>query len=235
MELLTEHDGLLHIVRPNLLAMYQTRLGPWELRLLEMAQAALNASRLPILAEIETKLAEEFALWEERMREAAAKVEAAGYHLAHLMTPNESKEFKELYHKLVKALHPDVAAANDEQTRMLWHSVQNAYENSDLEAMKELLGLADQLVPTSVAPNSLEALKAAGQALRNQIERLSERIAQLRAPAPVQPAGKAGGRGVAGSPTDRDRDPDRGVAGETGDSGRILAQPDAGDQQWKVD
>jgi len=35
---------------------------------------------LPILAEIETKLDEEFALWEERMREAVAKVKAAEPH-----------------------------------------------------------------------------------------------------------------------------------------------------------
>ena len=54
-ELLTEYDGLLHTVRPNLLTMYQTKSGPWELGLLEMAQAALNARRLPILAEMRSR------------------------------------------------------------------------------------------------------------------------------------------------------------------------------------
>ena len=33
--LLAEHDHLLHAVRPNPLALYQVKLGPWELGLLK--------------------------------------------------------------------------------------------------------------------------------------------------------------------------------------------------------
>jgi len=191
--LLTEHDHLLHAVRPNLLALYQVKLGPWELgllkeqcatarlrRLTEMVQASLNIGRLPVPAEIERTLDEEFILWQARLREAAEKLKDAEQHLQHLMSPEDDREFKKLYRGLAKQLHPDVVPEQTEQTRLLWQRVQAAYEHGDIEELRALSELARQLAPTITQPTSLDALKGEGEALRRQVERLARRISELQ-------------------------------------------------------
>lgn len=195
--LLAEHDHLLQTVRPNLLALYQVKLGPWELRLLEeqcatarvrrlteMVQASLSAGRLPDAVEISRKLDEEFALWQARLREAADKLQTAQRVLANPMSPAEDQEFKHLYRNLVKLLHPDVAKPDGGQAAMLWHRVQDAYARADLVRLRELWELASQLVAPTISPNSLDLLQEEAKALRSQVEHLGQGIAELQAKPP---------------------------------------------------
>jgi predicted nucleic acid-binding Zn-ribbon protein len=191
--LLTEQDHLLHTVRPNLLALYQVKLGPWELRLLkeqcdtarlrrliEMVQAFLNVGRLPVMAEIGQKLDAEFILWQARLREAAEKLQDAEQQLQHLMSLDDDREFRKLYRSLVKRLHPDVVPDQNEQIRLLWQRVQAAYGHSDLAEMRALWELTQQLAPVVTPSTSMDALKTERETLRRQAERLARQIAELR-------------------------------------------------------
>lgn len=96
--LLAEAEQLVQLVKPNLLAMYQTRIGAWELRLLraqwetararreiELIQASLNRGLKPDLREIEGLLDLEFLSWQERVREAAERIHAAEQRLKQLL------------------------------------------------------------------------------------------------------------------------------------------------------
>ncbi len=88
--LLTEAEDLIHTVRPNLLALYQTKIGVWELRLLqaqftvarvrrqiELAQASINRGERPDLIAIECALEVEFLEWVTKLEEAAQRIQDA--------------------------------------------------------------------------------------------------------------------------------------------------------------
>lgn len=196
--LLTGHDLLLHTVRPNLLALYQVRLAPWEMRLLkeqcatarlrrmiEMVQAGLNSGCLPEMCEVEKCLDDEFELWQVRIREAASRLEDAGQLLAHSMSPADDQEFKKLYRHLVKTLHPDVAPVQTEEMRLLWPRVQAAHERHDLCELRALSELVGRLAVPPAAPGSFAALQDQCEALRRQIERLARRIGELETQPPL--------------------------------------------------
>lgn len=50
---------------------------------------------------------------------------------------------KELYRLLVRRLHPDSGADYDGESARLWHSLQEAYQNNDLERLEILLAITD--------------------------------------------------------------------------------------------
>ncbi len=89
--LLTEAEDLIHTVKPNLLALYQTKIGVWELRLLqaqftvarvrrqiELAQASINRGERPDLIAIECALEVEFLEWVTKLEEAAQRIQDGG-------------------------------------------------------------------------------------------------------------------------------------------------------------
>ena len=184
-----EHD-LLHIIKPNLLALYQQKLGPWELRCLqaqvtaararrklEMARAALNRGQRPDWGEIEGQLELEFLTWQQRLREAAQRVEAAGQRLKNLLPPAEDRELKKLYYTLVKALHPDATPDLDEGQRRLWQRVQDAYACADLDELRALALLAGRKGdPATANSGGIEALRRQRDILGKHVVELERRI-----------------------------------------------------------
>jgi len=142
--LLTQVDTLLGTAKPNLLALYQTKIGLWEMRLLqaqcetarqrrklELDQASINRGVPPAPSEIEATLELEFLAWQQKLREAAERVQTAEQRLKHLLSPTEDRELKKRYHALVRRLHPDVNPNLTDEQRRLWHRVQAAYEAGD--------------------------------------------------------------------------------------------------------
>lgn len=191
-----EHD-LLHIIKPNLLALYQQKLGPWELqclqaqvaaararRKLEMARAAFNRGQRPDWGEIEGQLELEFLTWQQRLREAAQRVEAAGERLKSLLPPAEDRELKKLYHALVKALHPDVNPGLDEGQRRLWQRVQDAYAFADLDKLRALVLLAGRGGDQATAVGGIEELRRQRDTLGKHVTELERRIDTLEAQPP---------------------------------------------------
>ena len=195
--LLTEEHDLVHLVKPNLLALYQKKIGAWELRglqaqvaamgarrRLEMAQAAVNQGRKPDLGEIDGLLELELLEWQQKIQEAAERLASAEHRLGHLLTAVEDRELKKLYYALVKKLHPDVNPDLTDDQRRLWLRVQAAYEHSDVQELRALSLLAERpcLLPTTSA--GLDTLRRDRATLETQIAAMLKGIEQLESQPP---------------------------------------------------
>ena len=194
--LAAERHTLQHVVRPNLLALYQTKLGPWELRLLEarcdvtrlkrkveMVQASLNRGQKPDLDAIDAHLELEFITWQQEMKGAAQKIEAAQFRLEHQLTTEQDAELKKLYHALVKKLHPDVNPDLTEDQKRLWAQVLAAYEAGNLDELKALTLLADHGAKAPSAPDSIEKLRAEHERLIASVKAMLAQLEEIK----VQP------------------------------------------------
>ena len=194
--LLTEAEDLIHTVRPNLLALYQTKIGVWELRLLqakftvarvrrqiELAQASINRGERPDLIAIECALEVEFLEWVTKLEEAAQRIQEAENRLKRLLSPEDDRELKKLYYALVKRLHPDVNPNVTEDQRRLWSRAQSAYEAGDLPELRALALLAEK--SASVPPSkSLDSLRRDQKILEEQIATALKRVEQVESQPP---------------------------------------------------
>jgi len=194
--LLTEAEQLVGVVKPNLLALYQTPIGVWELRLLqaqcatarlrrevELIQASLNRGEPPDLRAIEGELELEFLRWQQ-VREAAERVQAAEHRLQHLLPPEADRELKKLYYALVKRLHPDVNPHLSEAQHTLWRRVQSAYAASDVDELRALALLAERAGAAPPSAKGLEALRAERATLSRQITEQRARIEKIQSQPP---------------------------------------------------
>lgn len=200
--LLVEGYDLVHTTKPHLLAVYQSKLGAWELRRLEaqcavarlkrkiaLVQASVNRGEPVRLATVERQLETEFAEWQQKLADAARTLAGAGHHLGHLMTTEDADELRRLYRTLVKALHPDLHPRQGDTDRLLWLRVQEAYGRSDLEELRALaLLLDDPAEPLSgtplTVPNAKDKLLAEREALKAQVKRLLEEMDAVRSQPP---------------------------------------------------
>ena len=180
--LLTEADDLIHNIKPNLLALYQTKIGLWELKALqaqcavarlrrqiELAQASVNHGERPDPVAIEGALELEFLAWQTRLREAAERIQAAESRLKHTLPPADESEFRKLYYALVKRLHPDVNPNLTDDQRRLWQRVQAAYTAGDLPELRVLALLAEKSATVQPPPKPLEQLRRDQKILADQI------------------------------------------------------------------
>ena len=201
--LLAEAHDLVHITKPHLLAVYQFRLGAWELRRLEaqcavarlkrkiaLVQACVNRGEPVRPAAVDQQLETEFAEWQQRIADAARTLAGAERHLSHLMTPEDAAELRRLYRMLVKALHPDLHPGQDDMDRLLWLRVQEAYGGSDLEELRALTLLLEK--PTdpsddlrSTAASAKDKLLAEREALKAQVKRLLTEMDAVRSQPPL--------------------------------------------------
>ncbi len=153
---IAERDKLITTIKPNLEAQYQIEFGVLLLerldlqvqaqrtrRKIELVRAKLNRNEIPDMLEIESKLDEEFIVWQEKVRELLKKNRWAETHFTNLMSEADSKELHRLYRTLAKKLHPDLNPHLDEAKRELWYQVSRAYEMGDLETMRSLALLVE--------------------------------------------------------------------------------------------
>ena len=188
--LLAEAHDLITIVKPNLLAMYQTKLGAWELkrlrlqcdigrlkRKISMLQASINRGERVHEAELEGHLDLEFIDWRTRVAEAVAALDAAKQRMEHPMEPNAAQELRDLYRAFVKRLHPDLRPDLTERERQLWYRVQEAYDRADVEELRALA----LIEPSTAARRStaLDDLTRERDALREHAKRLIGELAAI--------------------------------------------------------
>ncbi len=204
--LLVEAHDLVHLTKPHLLAVYQSKLGAWELRRLEaqcavarlkrkiaLVQASVNRGEPVRLAAVEQQLTAEFTEWQQKIADAAGALAGAGHRLGHLMMPADADELRRFYRTLVKALHPDLHPRQDDSHRLLWLRVQEAYGRSDVEELRALmLLLEDSADPTadstSTSVNAKDKLLAEREVFKTQIKRLLGEMDAIRSqpPFPMQ-------------------------------------------------
>ncbi|MFA0815223.1 MAG: J domain-containing protein [Anaerofustis sp.] len=90
------------------------------------------------------------------------------------LSKENQKTLKEMYYKLAKKLHPDINPDITEQELALWHRVQRAYENRDLEEMTMLYEMYEQVL-------ELESELTEREEIVKRIEKIRELIKQTLA------------------------------------------------------
>lgn len=195
--LLNDQDVLLNWGKPQLEALYATKIGTWliqrlqaQLRIralqmkIEKVTSALNRQQPVDVLQIELEVAAALAEAEARIMIDAAKVDAAKQLLSHLDTPERTGEIRKLYRDLAKQLHPDVNNNLTPEQVQLWHQVKEAYENGDLEKLKAMrIVYAETLSQVSAAVDELteEQLTLQLAVLKEGIKVLQETINNIRA------------------------------------------------------
>ncbi|MBE7157117.1 MAG: J domain-containing protein [Rhodospirillales bacterium] len=200
--LLTEAHDLIHITKPHLLAVYQSKLGAWELRRLEaqcavarlkrkiaLVQACVNRGEPVRPAAVEQQLETEFAAWQQQIADAAHTLAGAERHLSHLMAPEDAAELRRLYRTLVKNLHPDLHPDQGNTDRLLWLRVQEAYGRSDLEEIRALTLLLEKPAdrvddPAPTTASAKDKLLAESDGLKAQVKRLLMEMDGVRSQPP---------------------------------------------------
>lgn len=193
--LLAEAHDLVSVVKPNLLAIYQLKLGAWELkrlhlqsdiarlkRKLTLIQASVNLGQPVHEIEIEGHLDLEFIEWRTRVAEAVAAFDEAKSRLDHPLEPGPAQELRKLYRMFVKKLHPDLRPDLTEKERQLWHRVQEAYDRADFEELQALALVHPG--PEEEGPNTLEQLLTKRASLQDQVSRLLAEIAAIESQPP---------------------------------------------------
>ncbi len=148
-KLLNDKDVLISWGKPQLEALYATRIGVHQLNLLqlqlrikalkrkiELIQAAINTGKPYNVDAIELLVAQELASVEEQIMKQTNEINAAKNLLSNLDTPQRSAEIKALFKQLAKQLHPDVNPDLTPEQRELWHKIKDAYKYGDLEQLK---------------------------------------------------------------------------------------------------
>lgn len=196
--LLLEREELERVVKPNLDAIYQLRIGQFALenfaievecrrlkREIELMQSYLNRSEVPDDDAIALILAQEFAEWEARIRAMSASALKSRLRLENLMSEEESQEIKSLYRALAKKLHPDLNPNQTERERSLWLQVAEAYESGDLDALRSLSLYASLWQEPDVSDDVIETLQTRIERLKAEIEKCAAQLIALKSAPPL--------------------------------------------------
>lgn len=199
-KLLNDKDVMLNWGKPQLEALYSTRIGIWlvqrlqiQLRIralktkLEKIRSSINQDKPVDITAIEMDVAAGLAEAEAKIMLESGKIEKARELLKHLDTPERSGDIRKLYRELAKQLHPDVNNALTQEQINLWQLVKEAYENGDLEKLKALrLVYEKELSDTVEAVDKLsqDVLTLRLQVLKEGIKVLQEELLQIRSQFP---------------------------------------------------
>ncbi|MDR0542434.1 MAG: hypothetical protein LBH19_09540 [Dysgonamonadaceae bacterium] len=191
-KLLTDKDSLLEWGKPQLEALYTTKIGNKQLELLklrlevkrlkrmtELAMSYLNRNEPINWGEIEAAVDTGLEKDYEKIFTEAMRVEQANQLLSNLASPEHSVELRKLYRQLAKELHPDVNPDLTETQKNLWHAVRRAYEYGDLESLRALSVMA-QDVESHADRLSADDFQLQIELLKAGIEKLMAEIEQIR-------------------------------------------------------
>ena len=148
--LLLERDELQFVICKNIETEYMLKLGSIEykayeaqcaaLRLkrkIELIQAKKNRQEKVIISAIEETLDNEFAEYQKQLNEQIDKMnDALKRSKAEVLSDEDNKELKKLYHKIVKALHPDINPDVSEAQVQLFDNAVSAYKSGDLGTLR---------------------------------------------------------------------------------------------------
>lgn len=148
--LLLERDELQFVICKNIETEYMLKLGSIEYRAyeaqclslrlkrkIELIQVKKNRQEKVIISAIEETLDIEFAEYQKRLDEQINKMnDALKRSKAEVLTDEGNKELKKLYHKIVKALHPDINPDVSQAQVQLFDNAVSAYKNGDLNTLR---------------------------------------------------------------------------------------------------
>jgi hypothetical protein len=91
-----------------------------------------------------------------------------------------SVRVKEIYRLLVRRLHPDTRADSDAEVSAIWHEVQQAYADGNLERLEMLLALTDIQQESAGDHTSLFQMQSVLSELRRAYQALQRSLSKAR-------------------------------------------------------
>ena len=192
--LLLERDELVFVICRNLETEYMLKIGGLEHQLYakqceaqrlkrkaELIQAALNRQEKPDFTRIERLLDKEFAAYQEKLDEQIYKMnEALKHSRAELLSPEDTKELKSLYRKIVKVLHPDLHPNISDAERQLFENAVTAYKNGDLLSIRAIYETIGDGPAAPDDADTIQVLMKTKKHLEELIKGINEEIAGIK-------------------------------------------------------
>lgn len=190
-----EKDELIYHICRNIETEYMSKVGVLEYKLyefqckilrlkrkIELYQMKINRQEVPNEKEIEEKLDVEYKKYEEKLNKMSNDIQDALNRKNYVILSEEnSKELKDIYRKLIKKLHPDLNKENSEKNKNLLLQVTHAYENGDLETLKNLELLTDEIIEKEcIEVGELDELKQSKEKYKIIINGLIESINKIK-------------------------------------------------------
>lgn len=196
--LVLERDELLFVECKNIEMAYMLELGGLEYkayelhcavrrlkRKVELIQAKKNRQEKVVLSKIEGLLDIEFAEYQEKLKEQLDKMNAAMERSrGEFLSDEETAEIRKMYRSVVKALHPDLNPGQSDAERQLFLNAVTAYENGDIAGLRVISDMvADPALPADAQGSAAQLIKEK-ERLTKQVQRIVERIAEIKAEYP---------------------------------------------------
>ena len=199
-KLLNDKDVLLNWGKPQLEALYATKIGVHQIeklkqqlhiqalkRKIELVQSAISKGEDFNANEIELTVAAELANAEFKIMGQVAALENAKNILTNLHSPERSAELRKIFKQLAKQLHPDANPALTAEQMDIWHLVKDAYETGDVEKLKALQVVYEKEInqlKNGLADLAADELSLRNTALTEGIRLLNEELKNIRSQFP---------------------------------------------------
>ena len=196
--LLVEFDELVLVECKNIEMTYMRAIGGLEYksfeldcavrrlkRKAELIQACRNRQEKTVLPDIEKALDVEFAEYQEKLRKQIADMNTALLRKSHGKTFSEEtfREHKQLYHAIVKALHPDLHPGQDRERVLLFQRAVDAYKSGDTVGLRAIAAMvANPALPDATPPTAQRVIEK--ERLVKSVQAIKERIAETKAKFP---------------------------------------------------
>lgn len=196
--LVLERDNLLYQECKNIEMAYMLAVGALEytayetecaiLRLkrkAELLQACKNRQEAIVISKIERMLDEEFAAYQEMLDEKIKKMNAA-LERSHgkKLSAEETREIKQLYHAIVKAIHPDLHPDLSDAKTQLFHTAVEAHGRGDLERLRIIAAMLSGPGLSPEKPGRFDVLMEERERLTRLTQGLRDEIAEIQSSYP---------------------------------------------------
>ena len=151
-------------------------------RKIELYQININRQEVPNEKEIEENLDAEYKEYEKKLNKMSNDIqEALDRKNCSFLSEEDGKELKNIYRRLIKKLHPDLNKESSEKNKNLFLQVTRAYENGDLETLKNLELLTNEIVEKeNIETGEFEELKNSKLKYKEIVKELLETIKKIK-------------------------------------------------------
>lgn len=190
-----EKDELIYHICRNIEAEYMSKVGILEYKLyefqckilrikrkIELYQAKINRQEEPNEEEIERRLEIEYKEYEEKLEAMSDNIQILiERENSAILSEEKKNELKSIYRRMIKKLHPDLNRDNSERNKKLLLQITQAYENGDLETLKNLELLCSEIVERDeIEQSGMEDLIKQKEKYSIIIKNLLERIKKIK-------------------------------------------------------
>lgn len=198
-DLLLEIDHIELQINPQILNDYNVKIACFENDLLKAEIEARRAKRKLALAQaqanrgqsitsqaIDEQLEQEFAEWEAQLnahvQEYLDALESRA--TSRVMSEQDARELKRLHRTLIKRLHPDANAGNEEECERFFLIAQAAYEHGDLDLLRSVEAATGHLGKNRREPASESEAAVELELVETRISVAREKLESLKSSDP---------------------------------------------------